>query len=97
MRLHWARVDAIDSKPTLTKGEVEGVELGGAPISVCVLLDGGFVPKPAVHRMSGTDGDLAGSGDAPRVYGAPRSTICLGRCASRYDPPGRSAPDEVRE
>src|SRR5580693_4588070 len=23
-------------KPTLTKGEVEGVELGGAPISVCV-------------------------------------------------------------
>ena len=36
MRLHWARVDAIDPKPTLTKGEVEGVELGGAPISVCV-------------------------------------------------------------
>ena len=25
-----------DPKPTLTKGEVEGVELGGAPISVCV-------------------------------------------------------------
>jgi hypothetical protein len=22
MRLHWARVDAIDPKPTLTKGEV---------------------------------------------------------------------------
>ena len=36
MRLHWARVDAIDPKPTLTKGEVEGVELDGAPISVCV-------------------------------------------------------------
>ena len=36
MRLHWARVDAIDPQPTLTKGEVEGVELGGAPISVCV-------------------------------------------------------------
>src|SRR6202030_2548655 len=26
----------FDPKPTLTKGEVEGVELGGAPISVCV-------------------------------------------------------------
>ena len=49
MRLHWARVDAIDSKPTLTKGEVEGVELGGAPISVCVLLDDGFAPIPDVQ------------------------------------------------
>jgi hypothetical protein len=29
--------------------------------------NGRDAPKPAVHRMSGTDGDLAGSGDAPRV------------------------------
>jgi hypothetical protein len=53
MRLHWARVDAIDPKPTLTKGEVEGVELGGAPISVCVCSMTASRRKPTFLRKSG--------------------------------------------
>ena len=33
-RAQWYHWSHFDPKPTLTKGEVEAVELGGAPISV---------------------------------------------------------------
>ena len=52
-----ATTAALDPSADLHQDEVEGVKLGGAPISVYVFFDDGYAPFPTIHKT-----DVGGRG-----------------------------------